>query len=157
MSSLLKSCALYAWVLAGLSASAMPVGVQLAMRGRAAAQAAVDATFPKLATTATAGQVEAALSTAADNALADNIVHIQNIRRHIKGHDIAGIIPVKEEHSRSCLHLSCDICDLLRGRRLKNASDAAAVDKSLSHIPEEQRKVSRSAACNDRHLYVLFI
>ena len=99
MSSLLKSCALYAWVLAGLSASAMPVGVQLAMRGRAAAQAAVDATFPKLATTATAGQVEAALSTAADNALADNITDVAEYDEFREWAKSAGAVTVKESNA----------------------------------------------------------
>jgi len=96
MSSLLKSYTLCAWALVGLSASAMPVGVQLAMRGRAAAQAAVDATFPKLATTATAGQVEAALSTAADSALADNITDVAEYDEFREWAKSAGAVTVKE-------------------------------------------------------------
>jgi len=79
MSSLLKSGALCALALVGMSASAMPVGVQMAMRGRAAAQsaqAALDAAFPALASTATAAEVEAVLGTAADSTLADNIAGV---------------------------------------------------------------------------------
>lgn len=96
MSSLLKSCALCAWVLVGLSASAMPVGVQLAMRGRAAAQAAVDATFPPLAATATPGDVATALYGAMDDALADNITDTAAYAEFREWAKSAGAVSVKE-------------------------------------------------------------
>ena len=102
MSSLLKSSALYALALAGLSASAMPVGVQMAMRGRAAAQsaqAAVDAAFPALSSTATATDVEAVLGTATDGAIADNITDVSAYTEFREWAKSAGAASVKASNT----------------------------------------------------------
>ena len=102
MSSLLKLGALYALALAGLSASAIPVGVQMAMRGRAAAQsaqAAVDAAFPALAGTATAADIEAVLGTAADGAISDNITDVYAYAEFREWAKSAGAASVKESNT----------------------------------------------------------
>lgn len=69
----LKSCALCAVVLAASTAGAMPVGVRLAMMGRAAALATPTVDFPELSQDATSEQVASALRGASDPALAANI------------------------------------------------------------------------------------
>ena len=69
-----RACALCVLLLAGTSARAMPVGVRLAMQGRAIANAAASGeVFPVLEAGASAAKVADALSGARDNALAANI------------------------------------------------------------------------------------
>ena len=59
--------------LAVATAEAMPIGVRIAVNGRAAAQEAVNALFPALDGEASAADVAGALSKAEDVALAANI------------------------------------------------------------------------------------
>ena len=71
----LKTCALCAVALAASTAGAMPVGVRLAMMGRAAALAVQDVDFPELSQDASPDQVADALDGASDHALAENITN----------------------------------------------------------------------------------
>ncbi|MGN0847421.1 MAG: hypothetical protein ACI4RA_08580 [Kiritimatiellia bacterium] len=74
---LLKIGALGALVLAGMPADAMPVGVRLAMHGRAAAAEAANAVFPVLPGDASAETIAGKLSVATDKALVANITDIK--------------------------------------------------------------------------------
>ena len=99
MSNITRNGALLALALAGLSASAMPVGVQMAMRGRAAAQsaqAAVDAAFPNLSTTATSADIAEVLGAAVDGALADNITDVDEYAEFREWAKSAGAATVKD-------------------------------------------------------------
>lgn len=74
MANIQKVCACCVLVLAGFSAGAMPVGVRMAMLGRASAAAsAPDLAFPELSAQATPASVAEALGGATDGALAENI------------------------------------------------------------------------------------
>lgn len=68
-----KLGAIGALALAAMSASAVPVGVRLAMHGRASALEAASAAFPELPVDASAETVAEKLSVASDTALAENI------------------------------------------------------------------------------------
>lgn len=74
MANIQKLCAFGVLVLAGLSAGAMPVGVRMAMLGRASVlSAASGSAFPELDGQATPANVAEALSGATDGALTENI------------------------------------------------------------------------------------
>lgn len=78
MAKIYKACALGWLVLAGLSAGAMPVGVRMAMLGRAATLAPTpDSDFPELDSQATPASVSEALSGATDGALSENITDVE--------------------------------------------------------------------------------
>ena len=96
MSNLVKTSMLFALTLMGISANAMPVGVQMAMRGRAAAQAAVDAAFPRLSSTATASEVKAVLGSATDQVLVDNITDTTEYAAFREWAKSVGAMAVKE-------------------------------------------------------------
>lgn len=74
MATIQKACVFGILALVGFSASAMPVGVRMAMLGRAAvAASAADLAFPELDAQATPANVAEALAGATDEALAENI------------------------------------------------------------------------------------
>lgn len=72
----LRFCAVCALALAGMTVGAMPVGVRLAMQGRAVARASAGPAFPELPDTASPEAVVAALSVATDGRLAENITTV---------------------------------------------------------------------------------
>lgn len=77
MAKIYKACALGWLLLAGLSAGAMPVGVRMAMLGRAAALASTPSSdFPELDSQATPASVTEALAGATDEALVANITDV---------------------------------------------------------------------------------
>ena len=76
MTKHLKTCALCVVALAASTAGAMPVGVRLAMMGRAAALAVQDVVFPELSQDASPDQVADALGGASDPALVANIITV---------------------------------------------------------------------------------
>jgi len=95
MSNLLKLGAFSALALAGLFASAMPVGVKMAMHGRATAQAAVNAAFPELSAAATPADVAEALGAAADDTLVDNITNVAEYAEFREWAKSVGAVTVK--------------------------------------------------------------
>lgn len=79
MANMQKACVFGILALAVCSAGAMPVGVRLAMLGRAAAAApSADLAFPELDAQATPASVAEALSGASDAALAENITDAES-------------------------------------------------------------------------------
>ena len=78
MAKIYKLCVFVWLALVGLSAGAMPVGVRMAMLGRAAVlSAASDSGFPELDSQATPASVSEALSGATDGALSENITDVE--------------------------------------------------------------------------------
>ena len=86
MATIQKACVFGILALVGVSASAMPVGVRMAMLGRAAvAASAADLAFPELDAQATPANVAEALAGATDEALAE-IVTVGDLANYIEDH-----------------------------------------------------------------------
>ena len=80
---------------AAVIAEAMPIGVRIAVNGRAAAQEAVDALFPALDGEVSADDVANALADAKDDALAENITDAAGYAEFREWAKCAGATDVK--------------------------------------------------------------
>ena len=84
-----------------------------------------------------------------------DVVHVEQLGRHVEVHDVAGVVAVEEQHARAGLDLLGDVVDLLGRRGLENAADAAAVEQALADVAEEEGQVTGAAAGDDGDLAVL--
>ena len=85
----------------------------------------------------------------ADDGAGLDVFHLAQLGGHVEVHDVPGVVSIEIEDAGALVDTLGDFKDLLGRRGLEDAAYGASVQKVLSDIAEEERKVAGAAAGYD--------